>query len=52
MPEEEVNARSVNMFKIRLDKHWENQEVQYNYRATLTTADTDIGRGKHELENQ
>ena len=44
LPEEVVNATSVNIFKRRLDKYWENQEIRYNYRASLTTTDTDIGR--------
>ena len=43
LPEEVVNATSVNMFKRRLDKRWENQEIRYNYRASLITG-TDIGR--------
>jgi len=28
---------TVNTFKNRLDKHWINQEVLYDYRATLNT---------------
>ena len=27
LPEEVVNSTSVNTFKRRLDKHWENQEI-------------------------
>ena len=39
-----------NMFKRRLDKHWENQKIQYCNKAALTTTDTDIRRGKDEME--
>ena len=30
-----LNSPNVNTFKSRLDKHWENQEILYNYRAEL-----------------
>ena len=51
LPEEVVNATSVNMFKRRLDKHWENQEIRYNYRASLITG-TDIGRKDQQQQQQ
>ena len=35
LPEQVVNSPNVNTFKSRLDKHWENQEILYNYRAEL-----------------
>ena len=34
---EVVNAPTVNTFKNRLDRHWANQEVLYDYRATINT---------------
>ena len=37
LPEEVVNAKSVNSFKNKLDKHWRNQEVLYNYKAKYDT---------------
>ena len=37
LPEEVVNSTNLNMFKNRLDKYWENQDIWYNYRATLVT---------------
>ena len=37
LPDEVVNTTSVNLFKRRLDEHWENQEIRYNYRASLVT---------------
>ena len=51
LPEEVVNATSVNMFKRRLDKHWENQEIRYNYRTSLITG-TDIGRKDQQQQQQ
>ena len=35
LPENVVNSPNVNIFKNRLDKHWENQEILFNYRAEL-----------------
>lgn len=35
LPEEVVNAPSLNAFKNRLDKHWRNQDIVYNYRSNL-----------------
>ena len=32
---EVVEAPSVNSFKNRLDKHWKNQEVIFDYKADL-----------------
>ena len=33
--EKVVSAENVNTFKNRLDKHWENQPVKYNYKENL-----------------
>ncbi len=33
LPEDVVSAPSVDAFKARLDKHWENVEWLYNYEA-------------------
>ena len=35
LPENVVNSPNVNTFKNRLDTHWENQEILFNYRAEL-----------------
>ena len=35
LSENVVNSPNVNTFKKRLDKHWENQEILFNYRAEL-----------------
>ena len=35
LPENVVNLPNVNTFKNRLDKHWENQKILFNYRAEL-----------------
>ena len=36
LPNEVVEAESLNTFKYRLDKFWTNQECFYNYKAKLT----------------
>ena len=36
LPDEVVCADSVNSFKNRLDKHWMNQDIYYDYKAELT----------------
>ena len=35
LPENVVNSPNVNTIKNRLDKHWENQEILFNYGAEL-----------------
>lgn len=35
LPDEIVNAPTINSFKNRLDKYWKHQDVLYNYRAVL-----------------
>jgi len=35
MPDYVVEAYSTNSFKIRLDKHWANQEVVFNFDSEL-----------------
>ena len=37
LPEYVVNSPNVNTFKARLDKHWENQDIIFNYRAEKTS---------------
>ena len=36
LPDYVVEADSVNAFKNRLDKHWTNQDVVYDYNSDLT----------------
>ena len=37
LPNEIVNAKSVNTFKNRLDRYWRNQELLYdNFKANIT----------------
>jgi len=38
MPDNEILATSVNSFKNRLDKLWDNQDIVYNLKAQLTRA--------------
>ena len=33
-----MNAPSINTFKNRLDKYWKNQDILYDYKATLDTS--------------
>ena len=35
LPDKVANAPSLNAFKNRLDNHWKNQDMVYNYRAVL-----------------
>jgi len=36
LPNDVVEADTVNSFKNRLDKHWCNQDVLYNFNTDLT----------------
>ena len=35
LPKSVVNAKSLDSFKTKLDKVWENQPIKFDYRATL-----------------
>jgi len=35
-PDFVVNVDSINIFKSRLDKHWINQDIVFDYTADLT----------------
>ena len=36
LPAQVVRASSVNDFKNKLDAHWSNQEMVYNYRVEIS----------------
>ena len=36
LPHEMVEADTINTFKNRLDKHWANQEVFFDFKTDLT----------------
>jgi len=36
LPNEVVEADTVNALKYRLDKHWSNQDVLFDFNADLT----------------
>jgi hypothetical protein len=36
LPEEVVSAENVDIFKGRLDKHWEKEPVKYDYKAPFS----------------
>ena len=35
LPDHVVASLTINTFKARLDKFWENQDVQYNWKADI-----------------
>ena len=37
LPEQVITAPTLNTFKNRLDKFWDNQEIKYDYKASLYT---------------
>ncbi|XP_062573658.1 uncharacterized protein LOC134235533 [Saccostrea cucullata] len=36
LPEDVISAKATNSFRPRLDKHWENQDILYDYNATIS----------------
>ena len=36
LPNDVVNASSLNVFKNRLDNHWINQDVMYDWHADIS----------------
>jgi hypothetical protein len=50
LPREVVEAPSINAFKNRLDRHWSNQELVYNYRAGFNISRHAGGRTYPELD--
>jgi hypothetical protein len=38
LPESVISAKTTKRFESRLDKHWEAQELLYNYESDLTTS--------------
>lgn len=36
LPEDVISAKTTNSFKQRLDKHWENQDILYDYKAAIS----------------
>ena len=52
LPSSVVNAPSLLTFERRLDKHWENQDVMYDFKASLTKSKKAVGAETYEtLEN-
>ena len=35
LPNDVVNVKTVKQFKIGLDKHWEHQDVKYDFKADI-----------------
>ena len=42
LPENIISASNVNTFKNRLDKHWQNQDIVYDYQAALNFKNTKL----------
>ena len=36
LPDSVVTAQSINAFKREIDKHWQHEDLLYNYRAKLS----------------
>lgn len=49
LTDEVVTAPSLNCFKNRLDKHWINQELLYNYKMPITGPDRKYTEVKEDL---
>ena len=47
LPDKIVDAPSMNAFKNRLDNYWRNQDILYDYRATLN-----FKTGSHEVNSE
>ena len=39
LPEEVISAPTLKSFERRLDKHWQNQPIKFNYKTHLTRSD-------------
>ncbi|KAK3086707.1 hypothetical protein FSP39_022286 [Pinctada imbricata] len=42
LPNKVINAKSVKHFEIALDRHWEHQDVKFDYTADINTQEVDI----------
>ena len=56
LPENVVTAPSTNAFKNRLDKHWANRELVYDFRASIEDVYVlegvpDIDQCEHSVED-
>ena len=52
LPRSIVSANTLNTFKSRLDKYWENQEVLYdNYKANINTPTGSTTHGANDRES-
>ncbi len=43
LPEEVVTAPTLNTFKNRIDRHWSDQDILYDYKAAITGSRRGIG---------
>jgi hypothetical protein len=49
LPNEVITAKTVKQFEISLDKHWEHQEVKYDYTANISTQSKPASHGKTKI---
>jgi hypothetical protein len=46
-----VSATTLNSFKKRLDKHWSNQEIKYDFKAKITGGKVTKNEATEEYES-
>ena len=51
LPDNVVKAPSLNSFKNRLDKYWENQDIIYDYRAEINVTQGSHGPNANPAED-
>ena len=55
LPQSVIDAKDVRQFEIRLDKYWEQQDVKFEYKASIQNKEytgnhTEISYIKEEIE--
>ena len=51
LPDSVVSAATLNSFKNRLDKHWSNQEIKYDFKAKITGGNVTKNEATEEYES-
>ena len=49
LPNEVIATKTVKQFEISLDKHWEHQEVKYDYTANISQQSKPGSHGKTKI---
>ena len=50
LPEAVISAKTLNTFKNRLDKYWQDQDVLYNHRAPFKTRDQIVTIAEDDID--